>query len=63
MKIKSIIIAVAIFAILASIPLFSFKDVKKISNKPVAIIVTEQIKEKEIKSISMPADVKLLYKF
>ena len=50
MKIKSVIITVIIFAILASIPLLSFKDIKKINNKPVAIIATEQIKEKESSS-------------
>lgn len=61
MKIKSIVIAFIIFAVLGSIPLFSFKDVKKINKKSVVSIV--QMEEiKEIRSISKPADVILLYR-
>jgi hypothetical protein len=61
MKIKSIVIAFIIFAVLGSIPLFSFKDVKKINKRPIAPIV--QVEEiKEMRNISKPAEVNLLYR-
>lgn len=63
MKIKSIVIAGVIFAILGSVPLFSFKDVKKINKRPMAPIVQmEEIKIKEIRNISKPVEVNLLYR-
>jgi hypothetical protein len=56
MKMKSVVIAGIIFAILGSVPLFSFKDVKKINKRPVTQIV--QVEEvKEIRSISIISNI------
>jgi hypothetical protein len=62
MKIKSIVIAFIIFAVLGSVPLFTSKDVKKITQRP-AINPVQIIQVEEMRSIPKPVEVNLLYRF
>jgi len=62
MKIKSIVVTFIIFAILCSIPLFTSKDVKKITQRPVVNPVQIIHQVEEMRSIPEPVEVNLLYK-
>jgi hypothetical protein len=61
MKIKSIIITLIVFAIMASAPLFSSLAVKRINNRPVKVYEKE-IVYVEMKEVSTPVSVNLLYR-
>lgn len=61
MKLNSIIIAFIIFAVLCAVPLLGSIEVTKISKRPQIVYEEEAVKVLELRDLSEPVNIHLLY--